>query len=74
MFAQHIEAKGTALFDQVCKWDMEGIVCKRKISEYSATAGWRKVLNSGYTQYEDGMRCSPLLRNDQYRYKIDGYM
>jgi len=74
MFAQHIEAKGTALFDQVCKWDMEGIVCKRKISEYSATAGWRKVLNSGYTQYEGRHEMFTAFKNDQHSYKIDGYM
>jgi bifunctional non-homologous end joining protein LigD len=50
LFAQHTGGKGTALFDQIYKWDMEGIVCKRKRSEYSATAGWLKVLNPNYTQ------------------------
>jgi ATP-dependent DNA ligase len=44
MFAQHIETKGKALFDQVCHWDMEGIVAKKKDTTYSAMAGWRKVL------------------------------
>jgi bifunctional non-homologous end joining protein LigD len=48
LFAQHIETKGKALFAQVCKWDMEGIVCKKKDSQYSAN-GWLKVLNSNYT-------------------------
>jgi ATP-dependent DNA ligase len=52
MFAQHIEGKGTALFNQILKWDMEGIICKRKTSEYSTTAGWLKVMNPGYTQHE----------------------
>ena len=52
LLAQHIPTKGTALFDQVCKWDMEGIVCKKKASEYSAAAGWLKVINPGYTQHD----------------------
>jgi bifunctional non-homologous end joining protein LigD len=63
MFAQHIEGKGTALFDQVCKWDMEGIICKRKTGEYSATAGWLKVRNPSYTQHENGMICLRHLRS-----------
>jgi ATP-dependent DNA ligase len=52
MFAQHIETRGTALFKQVCNWDMEGIVCKWKASEYSGTAGWLKVMNPDYTQHK----------------------
>jgi ATP-dependent DNA ligase len=50
LFAQHIPSKGTALFAQVCKWDMEGVVCKRKHSPYSDP--WLKVLNPDYTQHE----------------------
>jgi ATP-dependent DNA ligase len=52
MFAQHIEARGKALFKQVCKWDMEGVVCKRKTGAYSHTAGWLKIMNPDYTQHE----------------------
>jgi bifunctional non-homologous end joining protein LigD len=52
MFAQHVETKGKALFNQICKWDMEGMICKRKRSEYSATAGWLKIMNPDYTQHE----------------------
>jgi bifunctional non-homologous end joining protein LigD len=51
LFAQHIPTKGTALFKQVRHWDMEGMICKRKDSLYSSTAGWLKVLNSDYTQH-----------------------
>jgi bifunctional non-homologous end joining protein LigD len=50
MYAQHIPTKGTALFTQVCKWDMEGIICKRKQSPYSDP--WLKVMNPDYTQHE----------------------
>lgn len=52
LFAQHVQTRGEALFDQVCKWDMEGIVAKRRSSEYSALAGWLKVMNPDYTQHE----------------------
>jgi bifunctional non-homologous end joining protein LigD len=52
MFAQHIETRGKAVFDQVCHWDMEGMIAKRKTGEYSATAGWLKVMNPDYTQHE----------------------
>jgi bifunctional non-homologous end joining protein LigD len=52
MFAQHIETRGKALFAQVCKWDMEGVVCKRRSSDYSSLAGWLKVMNPDYTQHE----------------------
>jgi len=50
---QHIEGRGKALFAQVRKWDMEGVICKRKRSEYSGTAGWLKVMNPDYTQHEE---------------------
>lgn len=39
LFAQHIPTKGTALFKQVVHWDMEGIVCKRKLAPYAPDAG-----------------------------------
>jgi bifunctional non-homologous end joining protein LigD len=51
LYAQYVEGRGKALFKQIRKWDMEGIICKRKDSVYSAN-GWLKVLNTGYTQYE----------------------
>lgn len=51
IYAQHIETNGTKLYQEICKRDLEGIVCKRKRSEYSAN-GWLKVLNPKYTQHE----------------------
>jgi bifunctional non-homologous end joining protein LigD len=67
LFAQHIETKGTALFKQVCKWDMEGVICKRKDSEYSATAGWLKVMNPAYTQHEGRHEMFTSFRERQVR-------
>ena len=50
IYAQHIETNGTKLHQEICKRDLEGIVCKRKHSVYSAN-GWLKVLNPNYTQH-----------------------
>jgi ATP-dependent DNA ligase len=50
IYARHIEAKGTALYQEVCERDLEGIVRKRKDSVYSSRARWLKVKNPDYTQ------------------------
>ena len=52
LYAQHVEEHGTGLYREICRRDLEGIICKRKRSEYSATAGWLKVMNPNYTQHE----------------------
>lgn len=57
MYAQHIPYMGIALYQEVCRRNLEGIVCKKKDGAYSATAQWLKVMNPDYTQHEDGMRC-----------------
>jgi ATP-dependent DNA ligase len=54
--AQFVEERGTALFAEICKLNLEGIVAKRKDSVYSTTLGaWLKIKNSGYTD-ADGRR------------------
>ena len=51
IFAQHIARHGTALYQEICKRDLEGIVAKRKDSVYSSVGQWFKVLNPAYSQH-----------------------
>jgi ATP-dependent DNA ligase len=46
-----VEVQGKLLFEEVCKRNLEGMVCKRKASIY-AEHGWIKVKNPHYTQAE----------------------
>jgi len=51
IYAQHIVERGTALYQEICERDLEGIVCKRKDGAYSSSGHWSKVLNPNYTQH-----------------------
>jgi bifunctional non-homologous end joining protein LigD len=51
IYAQHIETEGIAFFEEICARDLEGIVCKKKLSIYkSSGTGWLKVKNANYSQ------------------------
>jgi bifunctional non-homologous end joining protein LigD len=52
IYAQHIRERGTALYREICDRDLEGMVCKRRDSVYSAFGQWFKVLNPNYTQHQ----------------------
>jgi bifunctional non-homologous end joining protein LigD len=55
LYVDHIEAEGERLFAQVCQRDMEGVVCKPKLSPYKVLRGkspWIKIKNPAYTQAE----------------------
>jgi len=52
MYAQHVRGKGTALYKEICRRDLEGIVAKRKDAPYTSTAQWLKVMNPRYTQHD----------------------
>ena len=55
IFVDHIQGRGKALYQQICKMDMEGIVCKPVISPYRTVRGkttWIKVKNPKYSQAE----------------------
>ena len=61
LFVDHIERRGKALFTQICKRDMEGIVCKPAVSPYRTVRGkttWIKVKNPKYSQAEGRRNCS----------------
>jgi len=52
----HIDTRGQLLFEKVCELDLEGIVAKRKDSQYRPTEKpspyWIKIKNSRYSQLE----------------------
>ena len=49
--ARHIAKHGTALYQEICERDLEGIVAKRRDSVYSSAGQWLKILNPNYTQH-----------------------
>ena len=53
LYAQHIEANGKQLFQEICSRDLEGIVAKRSRSSYRASrSAWLKIKNRSYSQAE----------------------
>jgi bifunctional non-homologous end joining protein LigD len=50
--AGYVEERGTALFEEVCQRDLEGIVAKPKNSAYSVNGRWLKIKNANYSQAE----------------------
>jgi bifunctional non-homologous end joining protein LigD len=56
LYVDHIEARGHEFFQKVCELDLEGIVTKRKHSQYRATERpspyWIKIKNPKYSQAE----------------------
>src|SRR5205085_1184082 len=53
-YVEHLEAHGEALFGEVCKLDLEGIVAKQADSPYKAgrQVSWLKIKNQGYSRPE----------------------
>ncbi len=54
-YVEHVEQHGTALFERVCKMDLEGIVAKHRSSPYITEpqrTTWFKIKNRAYTQME----------------------
>ena len=53
IYAQHIEGQGVGFFQEICRRNLEGIVCKRKGGIYKSNGtGWLKVKNPKYSQAE----------------------
>ena len=53
LYVDHIQEHGTALYEQCCSLDLEGIVAKPKISPYREVkrqTTWIKVKNPDYSQ------------------------
>src|SRR5262245_11801540 len=53
LYVDHIERRGHKLFEKVCEFDLEGIVAKRKDSQYRPTEKpspyWIKIENRNYS-------------------------
>jgi bifunctional non-homologous end joining protein LigD len=52
-YVDHLDGQGTALFERVCKMELEGIVAKYKYAPYSEDreqTTWIKILNRKYSQ------------------------
>jgi len=50
-YADHVEQYGTALFQRVCKLDLEGIVAKHTLAPYTTErTTWFKIKNRNYSQ------------------------
>jgi hypothetical protein len=52
-YADHVERQGTALFERICKLDVEGIVAKLSHGPYVTEpqqVTWFKIRNSKYSQ------------------------
>jgi bifunctional non-homologous end joining protein LigD len=52
-YVDHVDGEGTALFQRVCKLDLEGIVAKYKYGDYvedREQTTWMKILNRQYSQ------------------------
>lgn len=56
LYLDHIEGRGSALFERICSMDLEGIVAKKKASKYIAgekpSSHWVKIKNPAYSQAE----------------------
>jgi bifunctional non-homologous end joining protein LigD len=50
-YVEHVEQYGTALFERVCKMDLEGIVAKHSLAPYTTErTTWFKIKNRNYSQ------------------------
>jgi bifunctional non-homologous end joining protein LigD len=50
-YADHVAQHGTALFERVCKMDLEGIVAKHSLASYTTErTTWFKIKNRNYSQ------------------------
>jgi bifunctional non-homologous end joining protein LigD len=57
LYVDHVVEHGKAVFAEVCKSDLEGIVAKPIISPYRNIAGrspWIKIRNTKYSQRKGG--------------------
>jgi ATP-dependent DNA ligase len=54
-YVDHVEQYGTALFQHVCKMDLEGVVAKHSFGPYTTgreRTTWFKIRNPKYSQME----------------------
>jgi bifunctional non-homologous end joining protein LigD len=72
-YADHIEGKGIALFERVCKLDLEGVVAKHRYAPYISVreqSTWFKIRNHRYSQWEGREQ---LFELDRSREPVPGW-
>src|SRR5215831_12405399 len=72
MYVDHVNQHGEALFQRVCKLDLEGIVAKLKSGPYVSErekSTWRKILNPSYSPR---VGREELLERDRHREPVPG--
>ena len=72
-YADQIEGSGIALFQSVCKLDLEGIVAKYKFSPYGgedSLGTWYKIRNRDYSQM---VGRNQLFERDRHREPSPGW-
>jgi len=73
-YADHVEGSGVALFERVCKIDLEGIVAKYKFGPYgpdgNALSTWYKIRNRNYSQM---VGRNELFERDRHKEPVPGW-
>jgi bifunctional non-homologous end joining protein LigD len=72
-YADHLDGSGLALFERVCKLDLEGIVAKHKYGPYVAMreqSTWFKIRNPRYSQWEGR---EELFERDRSKEPVPGW-
>jgi len=72
-YADHVDGKGTALFERVCEMDLEGIGAKQKHAPYVSdreSSTWVKILNREYSQKQGR---EELFERDRHREPVPGW-
>ena len=72
-YVDHVDGSGRALFQRVCKLDLEGIVGKQKYAPYIASreaTTWVKILNPNYSQREGR---EELFERDRHKEPVAGW-
>ena len=72
-YVEHVEHHGTALFERVCKLDMEGIVAKHGSGPYVTEAQrttWFKIKNRSYSQMKGR---EELFERERHREPVPGW-
>src|SRR5262249_53415544 len=73
MYVDHVEQHSEALFQRVCKLDLEGMVAKLKNGPYVSErekSTWRKILNPDYSQR---VGREELFERDRHKEPVAGW-
>jgi bifunctional non-homologous end joining protein LigD len=72
-YVEHIEGQGTALFERVCKMDLEGIVAKHSYGPYiteQERTTWVKIKNRSHSQ---SVGREKLFDRERHREPVPGW-